>query len=128
VNRLMYGERDEPYRVLAHLGEQMEGARDPSSALSVTVDSLARALKLPYVAITLRQDNGRFQTVASMVIHKTKRRAFRWYTLVRPSASWSPAHARQMSRSQQLTRASYGTLPGNRDCGTLRAVGSHARR
>jgi len=53
VNRLMYGERDEPYELLVRLGRQLETALDSSAGLALTVESLAKALKLPYVAIAL---------------------------------------------------------------------------
>jgi signal transduction histidine kinase len=64
VNRLMYGQRDEPYQVLTKLGQQLETVLEPASALSLTVETVARALKLPYVAISLKQEGG-FQTVAT---------------------------------------------------------------
>ena len=54
VNRLMYGQRDEPYQLLTHLGQQLERAINPTSALSLTVETVAQALKLPYVAIILQ--------------------------------------------------------------------------
>jgi signal transduction histidine kinase len=63
-NRLMYGQRDEPYQVLTQLGQQLETALDPSSALSVTAETVAQALKLPYVAIALNQE-GSSKTVAA---------------------------------------------------------------
>jgi signal transduction histidine kinase len=64
VNRLMYGERDEPYRVLTRLGQHLEAAIEPAAALPLTVETVARALKLPYVAIALKQGDV-FQTVAA---------------------------------------------------------------
>jgi len=64
VNRLMYGQRDEPYQVLTRLGQQLEAALEPTAVLSVTVQTVAQALKLPYVAIALRQ-NDELQTVAA---------------------------------------------------------------
>jgi len=64
VNRLMYGHRDEPYRVLTRLGHQLETALEPVSALALTVDMVGHALRLPYVAIALRQE-GRLQIVAA---------------------------------------------------------------
>lgn len=64
VNRLMYGERDEPYQVLTRLGQRLEAALEPASALPLTVETVAHALKLPYVAIRLKQDNI-FQPVAA---------------------------------------------------------------
>jgi signal transduction histidine kinase len=64
VNRLMYGERDEPYQVLTRLGQRLESTIEPASALPLTVDTIAHALKLPYVAIALRQQET-FKIVAA---------------------------------------------------------------
>lgn len=63
INRLFYGQRDEPYQLLTRLGQQLEAALDPAAALTVTVETVARALKLHYAAIALQAD-GRFQTAA----------------------------------------------------------------
>ncbi len=63
VNRLMYGERDEPYAVLSRLGQRLEGTLAPEGVLSTIVETVTQALKLPYAAITLRQD-GEFVTAA----------------------------------------------------------------
>ncbi|MGI8541346.1 MAG: histidine kinase [Rubrobacteraceae bacterium] len=53
INRLMYGERDEPYEVLSRLGERLEGALDPDSALSTIVETVAQAMNIPHAAISL---------------------------------------------------------------------------
>ncbi len=53
VNRLMYGERDDPYAVLARLGSRLEATLVPEKVLPTIVDTVAQALKLPYVAIAL---------------------------------------------------------------------------
>jgi signal transduction histidine kinase/DNA-binding CsgD family transcriptional regulator len=55
VNRLMYGDRDEPYRVLSRLGQRLEATLAPEAVLPTVVETVAQALKLPYVAITLQQ-------------------------------------------------------------------------
>ncbi|HSH81335.1 MAG TPA: histidine kinase, partial [Herpetosiphonaceae bacterium] len=55
VNRLLYGERDEPYAVLARLGRRLEGALAPETTLPTIVRTIAEALKLPYAAIALRE-------------------------------------------------------------------------
>jgi signal transduction histidine kinase len=54
VNRLLYGEREEPYAVLSALGRRLEGALSPDETLPAVVESVAQALKLPYAAILLR--------------------------------------------------------------------------
>jgi signal transduction histidine kinase len=53
VNRLMYGERDDPYAVLARLGSRLEATLVPERVLPAIVETVAQALKLPYVAIAL---------------------------------------------------------------------------
>jgi signal transduction histidine kinase len=53
INRLMYGERDEPYAVLARLGQRLEGALAPETVLPTIVETIAQTLKLPFVAIAL---------------------------------------------------------------------------
>ena len=64
VNRLFYGQRDEPYRVISQLGQRMEATLAPDAVLSAIVETLAQALKLPYTAISLRHDQV-FSVVAS---------------------------------------------------------------
>jgi signal transduction histidine kinase len=63
VNRLLYGERDEPYVVIARLGQRLEAIIEPEAALPAIVETVAAALKLPYAAIALLQD-GLFAIVA----------------------------------------------------------------
>jgi signal transduction histidine kinase len=53
VNRLMYGERDDPYAVLARLGQRLETSLAPEAALPTIVRTVREALKLPYAAITV---------------------------------------------------------------------------
>lgn len=74
VNRLMYGERDDPYLVLSRLGQRLEATLAPDAVLSVIVETIAQALKLPYVAITLQQDQASavaafYGEVGEQVIH-----------------------------------------------------------
>jgi signal transduction histidine kinase len=64
VNRLMYGERDDPYAVLSRMGRRLEATFAPKAALSTIVETIAQALKVPYVAIEIRQDAEQFAKVA----------------------------------------------------------------
>ncbi len=57
VNRLLYGERDDPYAVLSRLGQRLEATLAQDAVLSTVVETIAQALKLPYVAIALKQDD-----------------------------------------------------------------------
>ncbi|HEX6710815.1 MAG TPA: GAF domain-containing sensor histidine kinase [Rubrobacter sp.] len=64
VNRLMYGERDEPYGVLSRLGERLEATLEPASVLPTIVETVAGALKLPYAAISMSREGG-FEVAAA---------------------------------------------------------------
>jgi len=64
VNRLMYGERDDPYAVLSRLGRRLEATIAPEAALTTIVQTIAQALKLPYVAILLKEGDGFRSAVA----------------------------------------------------------------
>ena len=55
VNRLMYGERDNPYHVISRLGQRLETTLASEAVLPLIVETVAQTLKLPYVAITLQQ-------------------------------------------------------------------------
>ena len=58
IVRLLYGERDEPYAVLARLSRRLEAAIAPEDVLPVIVETVAAALKLPYVAIEIADGAG----------------------------------------------------------------------
>jgi len=64
VNQLMYGGRHEPYDVISRLGQRLAAALVPDQVLPSIVETVAQALKLPYVAVELRQAGG-VHTVAS---------------------------------------------------------------
>jgi len=57
VNRMMYGERDNPVTVLSKLGKELEHTGSPDGALSGITETVAQTLKLPYVAIELGENN-----------------------------------------------------------------------
>lgn len=59
VNRLLYGERDEPYTLLTRLGRRLEETLAPDQTLPTIVETVAVALKLPYVAIALGEGEER---------------------------------------------------------------------
>ncbi len=54
VNRLMYGERDDPRAVLSKLAMTLETASAPADVLPNLARSVAESLRLPYVAISVR--------------------------------------------------------------------------
>jgi len=59
VNRLMYGDRDDPYAVLSSLGQRLEATLAPDAVLPTIVETIREALKLRYVAIALTTNDQR---------------------------------------------------------------------
>ncbi len=53
VDRLFFGQRAEPYAVVSHLGDQLEGVAAHEAAVTAIVETVAQALKLPFVEIKL---------------------------------------------------------------------------
>lgn len=66
VNRLMYGERDDPYAVLGRLSERLEVVVASQSVLPTIVETVADAFKLPYAALALKE--GEQFTIAAEVM------------------------------------------------------------
>ena len=64
VNRLMYGQRDDPMTVIAALGKQLEQTAVPSETLPSFVETIAKTLKLPYVAVAHKRGD-EFHVVAA---------------------------------------------------------------
>jgi signal transduction histidine kinase len=58
VNRLLYGDRDDPYAVLSRLGQRLEATLAPDTVLPAIVLTVAEALKLPYAALALNGSAG----------------------------------------------------------------------
>jgi two-component system NarL family sensor kinase len=58
VNRLLYGQRDEPFEVLSDLGQRLEGTLSPDKVFPTLVETVAETLKLPYVAISIQNEEG----------------------------------------------------------------------
>lgn len=56
VDRMLYGERSDPYHVIARLGQRLETTFAPSEILPTLVQTVSETLNLPYVALTLGQN------------------------------------------------------------------------
>jgi signal transduction histidine kinase len=57
VNQLLYGERDDPYLVVAHLGQRLTAAFNPSTIPAVIAETVRESLRLPYVAIEILHEH-----------------------------------------------------------------------
>jgi signal transduction histidine kinase len=64
VNRMMYGERDDPYEVTSRLGRRLDATLAPEAVLPTIAETIAQALKLPYAAILLKEGDN-FRTAAA---------------------------------------------------------------
>jgi len=64
VNRLLYGERDEPWRAIRRLGQRLDLAVDPERVFPTIVDTVAEALRAPFVALEVVNGAGRSVVVA----------------------------------------------------------------
>ena len=58
VNQLLYGRRDEPFEVLASLGQRLEDTMSPETVYPTIVETVAQTLKLPYVALAVKRGDG----------------------------------------------------------------------
>ena len=63
ANRLLYGQRNEPYVAVSRLGTQLAATENADAALRATAETVAQALRLPYVAVEL-QHGGRVERIA----------------------------------------------------------------
>ena len=72
VNRLMYGDRDEPWRAMHRLGDVLEWAAEPDRAFPAIVDTVADALR-PFVALALVDADGTEHVVAERRLHRAHR-------------------------------------------------------
>jgi signal transduction histidine kinase len=55
ANRLLYGERDDPYLTISKLGRRLEAALPSEEMLATIVQTVADSLKLPFVALRLTE-------------------------------------------------------------------------
>ena len=56
VNRMVYGQRDEPLRAVRRLGTRLEVAADPDRAFPAIAETVADALRLPWVAVEVTDE------------------------------------------------------------------------
>ncbi|MFC0533874.1 sensor histidine kinase [Phytohabitans kaempferiae] len=58
VDHLLYGERDDPYRVIVKLGDLHGQTTDPDAMLPGLASAIARSLWVPYVAVRVSTPDG----------------------------------------------------------------------
>lgn len=65
VNRMLYGDRDAPYAALHRLGRRLAASATPAETLPAAAADVARALRLPFVAIDLVLDGDTVRVATS---------------------------------------------------------------
>ena len=83
----MYGERDDPSAVTSRLGRRIEATLAPEAVLPTVVETIAQALKLPYVAILLKEGEG-FRSAAAYGSPRQNQKPCRLFTRGRRSGAW----------------------------------------
>jgi signal transduction histidine kinase len=78
VERLVYGERSDPYAALSTLGQRLESAPAGEEVLATIVGSVAGALRVPHAVIELER-GGTLATAASVGVPGDERIA--WFPL-----------------------------------------------
>ncbi|MEJ7763833.1 MAG: GAF domain-containing sensor histidine kinase, partial [Thermomicrobiales bacterium] len=67
ADRFLFGDRDDPYAVLARLGHHIEDSLGPADLLPAIVRTTAEMLRLPYAALFLERGGGPVLVAASGV-------------------------------------------------------------
>lgn len=65
INKRLYGEREDPYRVVSALASRLEYTPTAATMLPAIVETVSAALRLPYMAIEI-QARGRSEIAASV--------------------------------------------------------------
>ncbi len=129
VNRLMYGERDDPATVLTRLSQRLDSALAPDSVLETIVETLAQTLRLPYAAISLAEDAPRFASTSNpppsdllhLPLHYHTERVGELILAPRaPGESFSPADMKLISIIAQQAGVAAYTVRLNNDLQTSR--------
>jgi signal transduction histidine kinase len=108
VNRFMFGQRDEPQTVLLHLSQQLQSAILPEELLATSVNTVANALKIPYVAIAIQHGTNQIMQT-KYGIDKTPTQSF---SLVYQNEAVGELVIGQRSPGESLNRADQVVLEG----------------
>jgi len=58
VNQLLYGDRHDPYKVIAELGDVLGQTAEPNAVLPLLTGTIANSLQVPYVAVEVEEQRG----------------------------------------------------------------------
>jgi len=113
ANRLMFGERDDPYAVISRLGDRLAVNLAPDEILPIITQTVKDALRLPYVELRLREtDAEKFTRVISVGNEQSENVIFPLVSqnetlgllVVSPRAANEPLSSRDDHLLQELAR------------------------
>jgi signal transduction histidine kinase len=120
VNRLLYGQRDEPYTVLMQLGHRLDVALAPKGMLPTIVETIAQALKLPYAAIAIHRGSGlvpittygtaQGEPVKLPLVYQREPLGELWLCTRTPGESFTPADKRLLEELARQTSTAVHTV------------------
>ncbi|MFG1926530.1 M12 family metallopeptidase [Cryptosporangium sp. NPDC048952] len=58
VNQLLYGDRHDPYKVIAEMGDVLGQTAEPNAVLPLLTGTIASSLQVPYVAVEVSEQQG----------------------------------------------------------------------
>ncbi len=105
VNRLMYGDRDDPARAMSRLNRRVADSLAPAGLLPAVTETVGEALRLPYVAVSLA---GAPDTPAAT--YGTPRGAARGFDLVHQGERVGTLVVGQRSQTEELSAADVRVL------------------
>ena len=108
VNRLMFGQRDEPQAILMNLSQQIQSAIMPEDLLDVSTSTIGRSMRVPYVAITMRHG----EDIIMQVAYGTNGSPTQSFALVHQNEAVGQLVVGQRSPGELLNRADQMVLEG----------------
>jgi signal transduction histidine kinase len=117
LERLLYGDRDDPYAVISRLGDLLGHTVDPREVLPLLTGTIARSLQVPYVAVEIPGDDKRGDKPRPLAEHGA--------AITTVEAFEMQAHGRTVGRLLVANRGT-GTRFSSRERRLLEAVALQA--
>jgi signal transduction histidine kinase len=108
VNRLMFGQRDEPQAILMNLSQQIQSAIMPEDLLGVSTSTIGKSMRVPYVAITIRHG----EDIITQAEYGTNGSPTQSFALVHQNEAVGELVIGQRSPGETLNRADQVVLEG----------------
>lgn len=108
VNRLMFGQRDEPQAILMNLSRQVQSAIMPEDLLRISTETIGKSLRLPYVAIAIQHG----ETVVTQAKYGMHRSPIQSFALTHRNELVGELIVSQRSPGESLNAADQAVLSG----------------